>query len=161
MVCPTNTHMYNAVPLVWGLLGFASLTSSSHVPVLDWSKCSQLPILHLFQFPWLSAVKEVASRMCHNLSHQNLNVYMHAFVCMCVCVCVCAPSQFVIRLFQNCLQNISRCCWPSTFQQVITKHIPIWKSRKWKWNGNWKPKTEMEMQPLSCCSHSNVVGFRS
>ena len=25
-------------------------------------------------------------------------------------------------------------------------------------NGNWKLKTEIEMQPLSCCSHSNVVG---
>ena len=26
-------------------------------------------------------------------------------------------------------------------------------------NRNWKLKTEMETQPLSCCSHSNVVGF--
>ena len=27
-------------------------------------------------------------------------------------------------------------------------------------NGNWKLKTEMDTQPLSCCSYSNVVGFR-
>ena len=28
-------------------------------------------------------------------------------------------------------------------------------------NRNWKLKTEMETQPPSCCSHSNVVGLRS
>ena len=26
-------------------------------------------------------------------------------------------------------------------------------------NGNWKLKTEMEMQPLSCCSHSMLLVF--
>ena len=70
--------------------------------------------------------------------------------------CICCPTAHLGKR-QEIVIKSARNLYANPYNQFQVCWRGVWKSRKCKWNGNWKQnldvimETEMKMQPLSCC----------